>query len=340
MSTADLQKLPRWLAGNAGVAGVRLNRELGGGNANTTLLLDSDEGRLVLRAPAANAVSATAHRGIEREGRVLQALAGRAAVPAFVAWCEDSSVIGRPFLVARYVDGVSITNELPAAYPDSAETVNRLGEDLVTRLAGVHCLPWQDIGLADFGRPEGFLERQVTRWREIRRKDSVRPLPLLDSLADWLLENLPPAHPGALTHGDYHLDNTLCFRDRPGVAAIIDWELATIGDPLADIALLLMFWGNQRHATPPAFPHVQQVSRRVGVHSRQHLAALWSRETGMGLDHIDYHLCFAFWRLAAIVEGAYALYRRGSVDTDYARGLEQDVPALLEEAAAAAEGEW
>ena len=340
MSVIDLKALPAWLAAHAGLSGVSVVRELGGGNANMTLLLDSDDGRLVLRSPPANAVSENANRGIEREGRVLRALAGRARVPDFIAWCEDPSVIGSPFLVARYVDGVSLTEKLPDSYPDNVETINRLGEDLTSQLAKVHRLPWKEIGLADFGRPDDFLQRQVTRWRDVRRKDSVRPLPLLDSLADWLLDNLPPSHPGALTHGDYHLDNTLCFTDRPGVAAIIDWELATIGDPCADIALLLMFWGDRRYADPPAFPHVQKVSRRAGVHSRRALAELWSHETGFSLAHIDYYLCFAFWRLAAIVEGAYVLYRRGSVDTEYARGLEQDVPSLLQEAAAAANGEW
>lgn len=340
MSARDFRAIPQWLAANAGIPGARVVRELGGGNANTTLLLDTDAGRLVLRAPPADTISATAHRGIEREGRVLKALAGRAAVPDFITWCDDPGFIGSPFLVARFVEGVSITDTLPECYPDSPESVNRLGEDLITHLASVHRLPWKDLGLADFGRPEGFLERQVTRWREVRRRDSVRPLPLLDSLADWLLENLPPPHPGTLTHGDYHLDNTLSLADRPGLAAIIDWELATIGDPRADVALLLMFWGDSRYAEPPAFQHIQKVSRRAGAHSRRTLAALWSRESGIDLDHMDYHLCFAFWRLAAIVEGAYALYRRGKVDSDYALGLERDVPALLEEAAAAARGEW
>lgn len=340
MKTGTGHQLSAWLAANAGISGVNVSRELGGGNANTTLLLDSDDGRLVLRAPPANAVSAAAHRGIEREGRVLRALAGRATVPEFIAWCDDSGVIGSPFLVARFVEGVSITDTLPRLYPDTVDSVNGLGEDLVIQLASVHCLPWQDIGLDDFGRPDGFLQRQVTRWREVRRNDQVRPLPQLETLADWLLDNLPPTHPGSLTHGDYHLDNTLCFHDRPGLAAIIDWELATIGDPLSDVALLLMFWGEHRYADPPAFPHIQKVSRQAGVHSRRALAELWSQKTGIGLDHIDYYLCFAFWRLAAIVEGAYSLYCRGKVNSDYARGLEKDVPALLSEAAAAARGEW
>ncbi|MEQ8263196.1 phosphotransferase family protein [Pseudohaliea sp.] len=340
MSPEREAALRDWLAAVTGVSGARVAGELGGGNANVTLRLSSDDGPLVLRTPPENAVSAKAHRGIEREGKVLRALSGRARVPGFVAWCEDPAILGRPFLVVRHVDGVSITDTLPAAYPDSVETVNRLGEELVDELALVHKLPWASLGLDGFGRPEGFLERQVTRWREVRRGDQVRELPQLEALADWLLAEKPADHPGALTHGDYHLDNTLSLPDRPGLAAIIDWELATIGDPLSDLALLLMFWGDQRRADPPGFPQIQQVSRRSGVHSRRALAERWSRQTGIGLERLDYYLCFAFWRLAAIVEGAYVLFRRGKVDTTYARGIERDVPALLAEAAAAAKGDW
>lgn len=329
----------RWLEANAGVSGVRILRRLSGGNANLTLRLDSDAGPLVLRTPPENAISSTAHRGIERESRVLRALDGRARVPKMVAWCEDTSVIGRPFLVVGHVDGVAITDTLPGAYPDTLETVNRLGESLVDELAVVHSLPWESLGLERFGRPEQFLERQITRWRDTRAAAPVRELPLLAELAGWLLENLPAQGHASLIHGDYHLDNTLSFPDRPELAAIIDWELATIGDPLADLALLLMFWG-PRQLDPPGFRHIQAITRREGVHSRRALAERWSRATGLPLHDLDFYLCFAFWRLAAIVEGAWELYSAGKVDSDYARGLEYDVPALLEEAAEAAKGNW
>ncbi|HAN27876.1 MAG TPA: phosphotransferase family protein, partial [Haliea salexigens] len=167
----------------------------------------------------------------------------------------------------------------------------------------------------------------------------VRDLPLLDELAVWLLNNIPESGPVGLIHGDYHLDNTLSHPDRPGLAAVIDWELATIGDPLADLGLFLMFWG-PRELDPPGFRHIQAVSRCENVLSRRVLAERWGAATGFPLANLDFYLCFAFWRLAAIVEGAYSLYCQGKVDSDYARGLEYDVPALLEEAAAAARGHW
>lgn len=329
-----------WLRETRQINDVSISSALSGGNANVTLRLESADGPMILRTPPAAAVSANSHRGIERESRVLRALSGRARVPEFIAWCDDSALIGQPFLVSGFVEGVAITEQLPTAYADSVDSVNRLGEELVSALSNVHRQPWQELGLEDFGRPEGYLRRQIERWSAVREQDAVRELPQMQTLASWLLDKLPTASQSALTHNDYHLDNTLCSIHEPRLTAIIDWELATIGDPLADLALLLMFWGDKRQASPPGFPHVQAVSRREGVHSRQQLAKVWADATGISLDNLDFYMCYAFWRLAAIVEGAYLLFRQGKTDTEYARNLEFNVPALLEEASAAAQGDW
>lgn len=338
MSTLD-KPLSEWVAQHIGHTGVKVERALSGGNANLTLLIRTDTGPLVLRTPQDNAISPRAHRGIERESTVMRALGGWVKVPEVIAWCDDCEVIGRPFLLVSHVDGVSITDELPAAYPDTADSVNALGEGLIDELATIHQVPWQDAGLAEFGNPSNFLSRQINRWRDIRAQSSVRELPLIDSLAQWLTDNLPSAGPVGVVHGDYHLDNTLSSAQRPELAAVIDWELASIGDPLSDLGLFLMFWG-PRSIDPPGFSHVQKVSRREGVSSRRELAQRWAAATGYSLDRLDFYLCFAFWRLAAIVEGAWELYVEGKVDTAYAKGLEYDVPALLKEAEAAAAGDW
>lgn len=333
------QPLAAWIAAEAGMPGARVVRALSGGNANLTLLLETDSGPLVLRTPPENAISATAHRGIEREATVLRAIQGHVKAPQVMGWCEDPDIIGRPFLLVSHVNGTAITDTLPPAYPDTADSVNRLGEDLVDELAAIHRAPWRDIGLVKFGNPENFLQRQITRWQSVRAEAPVRELPLLHALGDWLSRNLPADGPVGLVHGDYHLDNTLSHPDRPGLAAVIDWELATIGDPVADLGLFLMFWG-PRDLDPPGFQHIQAVTRRRGIISRRALAERWGTATGYPLGNLDFYLCFAFWRLAAIVEGAYALYRQGKVDSAYARGLEYDVPALLAEAEAAAKGRW
>jgi len=337
---ASERSLAAWCATRLGRSGVRIERELSGGNSNVTLLLGSDQGPMVLRAAPANTISPTAHKGVERESVVMSALAGRAPVPGVLAWCEDATVFGRPFLLLEHVDGISITDRLPEAYR-APGAVDRLGEQLVDALAAIAVVPWQQIGLATFGKPGNFLPRQVERWLEIRRQSAVRTLPLLEQLARWLLDNVPASGPVGVVHGDYHLDNTLCSRDEPRLLAVIDWEMATIGDPLTDLGLLLMFWG-PRAVDPPGFARIQAVSRQPGAIGRRALAQRWASATGIDIDigRLDYYLCFAFWRLAAVVEGAYVLYRQGKVDTPYARDLEHDVPALLEEARLASRGEW
>ena len=217
--------------------------------------------------------------------------------------------------------------------------VNKLGEQLTDALAAIAIAPWQELELADFGNPENFLQRQIERWLKLRSKSGVRELPLLSELGQWLLENVPESAPVGIVHGDYHLDNTLCSATQPELLAVIDWEMATIGDPLTDLGLFLMFWG-PRAVEPPGFAHVQGVTRLKGVSNRRELASRWSGATGMSLDNLDYYMCYAFWRLAAIVEGAYELYVAGTVDTPYAKGLEYDVPALLDEARMAKDGDW
>jgi aminoglycoside phosphotransferase (APT) family kinase protein len=319
-----------WLEAHAGLAGATLGPRLGGGNSNVTQLVNAASGRAILRRPPDAAISSSAANGVRREHRVLSALAGRARVPRALAFCEDASLVGQPFVVTEFVPGVSITRSLPEAYPPGAATLARIGEELVDALADVHVVDWRASGL-EASAPQDYVPRQLERWRKVRRAESVRELPQLERLGAWLEARLPAGRPVGVIHGDYHLDNTLFASDSPRLLAIIDWELATVGDPLADLALMLAFWGPRR-VDPPGFAFVQAVTRATATVSREALAERWSRRTGIAVDSLDYYLAFAFWRLAAIVEGAYVLYRRGAVADDYSRRLEHDVPALLDEA--------
>ncbi|MEJ2533608.1 MAG: phosphotransferase family protein [Halioglobus sp.] len=332
------EQLQAWIRAELGRTGARVAKELSGGNSNVTQLIETDQGPLVLRTPPPDTISPRAHRGVEREAIVMRALQGHVAVPRVLAWCDDASVIGRPFSLVEHIDGISITDQLPASYA-GVEAVDSLGQQLVDALAAIATAPWQDLGLGQLGNPENFLKRQIERWLEIRRQSPVRDLPLLETLGQWLLANIPTEGPVGVVHGDYHLDNTLCAASAPQLLAVIDWEMATIGDPLTDLGLFLMFWG-PRTEEPPGFAHVQAVTRLPGVTSRRALAERWSRATGISIAALDFYLCFAFWRLAAIVEGAWGLYVEGKVDTPYARNLEHDVPALLREAERAAAGGW
>ena len=295
----------------------------------------------MVRTPPANDISPTSALGIQREAEILRAIQDfPVRAPRVLAWCDDSSVIGRPFLVQEMVDGVAITDSLPEAYDASSATVNRLGEDLIDQLAVLHAVPPDLEALQQLGRPERFVERQIERWLGVRREHAVRDLPELFALGEWLGRNIPSAAAPAVIHGDYHLDNTLAARDKPEILAIIDWELATVGDCYMDVALTLMFWGDYRTCEPPAFSALQRVSRRPGIVSRRELAGRWAETLGRPLNHMNFYMALAFWRLAAIIEGAYGLHVAGKLDSDYARGLEYDVPALLAEAQRAAAGDW
>jgi aminoglycoside phosphotransferase (APT) family kinase protein len=321
-----------WMREHLGIAGARLGERLSGGNANVTQLVETPTGRLILRRPPDNALSASAARGVQREWRVLSALGRKARVPAARGHCEDASVLGQPFIVVDHVDGTAITWTLPDAYRDEPATLERIGHEMVDAIAEVHRLDWRELGMRAPDSTADYLTREIERWRQVRTGTKVRELPLVERLGAWLIEHKPRETRQVVIHGDYHLDNTLFARDEPRLEAIIDWELSTVGDPVADLALMLMFWGT-RALDPPGFAFVQAVTRRPGIVTREALAHRWSLATGIDVGDLDYYLAFAFWRLASIVEGAHVLRVQGLVDSEYARKLEYDVPALLEEAA-------
>lgn len=327
------RRLQAWLADATGRADIALGPVLAGGNSNVTRLIESREGRLVLRHPPVEVISDKAASGIEREYRVISALAGHAPVPRAVAWCSDPAVIGQPFAVTEWVEGVALTEKLPAGWPDTNETVNRLGLTMVEGIGRVHAVDWREILPPDFARPEGFVQRQVERWLKVRAADRVRDLPLLEEIGGWLLANQPASSRASVIHCDFHLDNCLVAPDQPELRIILDWEMATLGDPLVDLGLCLFFWQRDPQGEL-GFPFVQGLTNRPGVLPARALAERWSAVTGFDHDHIDYYIVFAAWRLAAIVEGAWVLHAGGKVDTAYSRGLERDVPALLHEAAA------
>ena len=330
----------RWLEEQLNWSEVQFLGPLSGGNSNLTWHFSSAEQACVVRTTPNEAISPNSARGIERESKVLKLVEGAVKAPKLIAWCDDLQVMGRPFLVQEWIDGRSVTATLPNSDWDLVGAANALGEDMMRQLADVHSIVWPHEALSTLGRPDNFLNRQLERWLAVRKEHAVRELPLLFELGTWLQDNMPVTERPALIHGDYHLDNTLVSVETPQIKAIIDWELATVGDPAMDVALALLFWGEKRVSETPAFSHLQAISRVSGVVDRRHLAAVWSEETGRSIDTMGYYITLAAWRLAAIVEGAYGLYAQGKVDTPYAAGLEHDVPALLAEAEQAAAGNW
>lgn len=329
--TGRYSRLGPWLAENAGIADAFVARELAGGNANVTCLVESGSGPLVLRHPPADTISPRAGAGILREFRFVSAIDGHAPVAKPVALCDDPTVIGTPFSVYAFVDGAAITDELPAAYDRGVETIDALGFAMMDALARVHAVDPVPARLFEADKANAFVSRQIERWRGERAKRSVRDLPNLEWLAEWLQAHTPEPEALRIVHCDFHLDNLLADRRIPEIKAILDWEMATVADPLVDVGLATALW-NRDESEQPGFVFVQRVSNRPGVADGGALARRWADRTGLSIDALPYYQVFALWRLAAIVEGAFVLHREGKVNGAYERGLEHDVPALLTQA--------
>jgi aminoglycoside phosphotransferase (APT) family kinase protein len=325
--------LKSWLSDATGDAGPFTFVPLSGGNSNETLAVSSPANDWIIRRPPAASLAPSAH-AMDREYLLLQALADQPVpAPKPIALCTDAEIPQTPALVMERVDGVALTDSLPDSYPAPAPAARAVGEAVVDALAALHSVPWSETGLETFGKPEGFLERQVPRWRGQLDRYMVRELPHLDALTEWLEHNRPSSFEPGILHGDFHFDNCLMSVAPPiQVEAIVDWEMATIGDPLLDLGLFLGFWGTERPERP-AMPRVQAISRVDGAPSREELAARYADRSGRSVENIDWYTAFALWKLAMIVEGAFAQYLDGRLRTPYAAALEHDVPALLRESA-------
>lgn len=325
--------LVRWLESVMGWSGAVTLIRCHGGNSNQTYRLICGDHRCILRRPPRELLAETAH-SMEREHRLLTALGPTAVpVPAALAYCADRAVVGAPFLLMELVDdAVGLTDSLPDAYGRPGPAMERIGEAAIAALAALHSVDSEAAGLADFGRPEGYLARQVPRWRRQYQGYSRRSIPHFDGVADWLDANRPQPQPPALLHGDFHLDNCLFDQASPELRAIVDWEMGTLGDPLVDIGLFLALWG-ERPVAPCAMPSLQAVTRLPGTPGRDQLAGLYARLTGRSLAGLRWYMAFALWKLAAIIEGAYTQHLDGRLDSTYSAALETEVPRLVEEAA-------
>jgi aminoglycoside phosphotransferase (APT) family kinase protein len=304
VSPSPAGALSDWLGNN--VAGFRLparQQVLPGGNSNVTLLLTDSAGqRFVLRQPPVGTALATAH-DVLREARILRALdAAKLPVPSVVASCDDLSVLGVAFVVMRYVEGT---------HCHTSEDANGLtvpvrraaGDNLAHALALLHALDVDSIGLGNLGPRDDYLARQLRRWRRQVDVDRQRDTEDIDRTCDLLREFVPEQRRVAVVHGDVRLDNCILSADG-GVLAIVDWEICALGDPLADLGVLLAYWaepGDEIRALndPP--------TAVGGFATRSELAASYLRAADLPADtDVAFYVAFAWWKLACIVEGVWA----------------------------------
>jgi aminoglycoside phosphotransferase (APT) family kinase protein len=323
----DPDRLAPWLDVQQLAPGRALSVErITTGHSNETFLVRRGDAEWILRRPPRVPLAPTAHDMV-REARVLRALGtAHVPVPRLVAACSDPSVIGTPFHLTERLDGWVIRERAPEPFlvPDARD---RVGAAFVDALATLHAADWRGLGLADFGRPEGFLERQVARWTRQLETYRQRPLPDMDALAAWLASHRPPGEPPALIHGDYHLDNVMFAPALPPrVIAILDWETATIGDPLVDIGLATALWPDPDDEDLPMGDSVR------GFGSRAALAARYAEASGRSLAHLPYYQALGLFRLACILEGSWARHVRGAADDPYFAALGAGVPAMARRA--------
>ncbi|MCU1363628.1 MAG: hypothetical protein JWM55_1456 [Acidimicrobiaceae bacterium] len=285
---------------------------LGGGTQNVLLSFRLGGRRFVLRRPPLHKRD-NSDETMRREARVLGALAHtRVPHPALIATCLDHEVIGAAFYLMEPVEGANPTLGLPPAYDSHRDWRHAIGLAVVDGAAAIGAVDYQAVGLADFGRPEGFLERQVARWR--RQLDSYLTLPgypgpeipNLEKIGDWLEENRPRTWTPGLIHGDYHLANVLVAFDQPAVKAIIDWELSTIGDPLLDLGWLLATW--------PDAAETISVQPWDGIPTSAELVTRYADSSERDLSAVAWYAVLACYKLGIILEGTHARALAGQAD--------------------------
>jgi len=324
---------PRWAEGT-----VRL---ISGGKSNLTYRVESPAGRVVLRRPPLGAVLPTAH-DMAREHTVIAALADSGVpVPAALHLCTDASVLGAPFHVMSHIDGPVVRTAFPAGYAEEPEQRRAIGEALIDILARLHAVDIDAAGLGDFGRPVGFLARQMRRWAGQWEASRVAASPALDALAASLAASVPESPSATVVHGDYRLDNTVLHPSTPGrIAAVLDWEMATIGDPLADLGLLLVYW---QAPLDPSNPLAAQTGAGVtslpGFPDRAQLCARYADRTGRDLSRLPWYVAFGCFKLAVVVAGIAARHRAGAMIGDGFEGIGNALEPLVRRGQAELDGD-
>ncbi|MGW8483038.1 phosphotransferase family protein [Microbacterium sp. NPDC055903] len=308
---------------------------IGEGQSNATFLLARGEERFVFRRGPRPPLPPSAHDML-REARVQQAL-GRAGVPVprILAVCEDDGVLGTPFYIMEHLDGDVVTDRMPVRLDEPAGR-RALATASVDALADLHALDVRDGELATLGRPDGYLARQVDRFASLWPTVSRRSLSGVDRLAEWLRDNLPLSHRASVVHGDYRIGNLMFRRaGQADVQAILDWEMATLGDPLADLGYFIATYADPDAAPTPL--ELTPVTRGEGFPRRAELVARYVDRTGADVSALAWYQALALWKAAVFCEAIYTRWLDGErPGDDFGPALEAGVPALLRAAADAA----
>ena len=304
-------RVEAWLVANiAGATAPFTYTQIAGGHSNLTFRVDDSAGNAyVLRRPPLGHRLASAH-DMRREHRIIAGLAGTdVPVAPALGLCEDESVNELPFYVMKFVDGHVVRDRESAVRILGKDGCRRASESIVDTMAAIHAVDLQATGLADLGKHEGYIARQLKRWHGNIMEQRTRDLPLVDSVHQRLMERIPEQGAATIVHGDYRLDN--CMVDSDGnVIAVLDWEICTLGDPMADLGLLMVYWTGP---DDEASAWSNSVCTAPGFMNRAELARRYAEVSGRDISHLDFYVAFAYWKLACIIEGVYARYLGGAL---------------------------
>ena len=286
---------------------------ISGGKSNLTYHVAGGGKEWVLRRPPLGHVLPTAH-DMAREYRVLAALAGtNVPVPRPHALCEDRTVNDQPFYVMDYCAGVIVAEELPEGFATTLDERDRMSGALVDTLVALHAVDYNAVGLSDFGRPEGYVERQVRRWGEQWERSKTREVPVVDEAMRRLKGSVPVSPAPTIVHGDFRFGNMILNANDPGrVEAILDWEMATLGDPLSDLAYTLIYWGEETDdPVRLELRRMASVTARPGFWTRDQIVQAYGQRSGRNVEAIDFYQVLAYYKLAVICEGIHSRYLAG-----------------------------
>jgi len=300
---------------------------VGDGHSNVTFALSTG---VVLRRPPRGPLPPSAH-DVLREARLLRALEPTPVrAPKVLAVCDDPSVIGSPFYVMEKVQGDVITTSIPEPLDNPAER-SRIADELIDGLVELHTVDWREVGLEGFGKPTGYLERQLRRFTGLWEHNRTRELPQVSDVGRWLAANLPQSPTATIVHGDYRLGNTMFARGAPArLAAILDWEMATIGDPLADIGYMMLHW-TEAGDEVGRFT-LQSVTSEPGFPTRQELIGRYENRSGRSMQSLSWYVALALWKAVVFMEGNYKRAITGASDDPYLIAFGEGVVELADRA--------
>ena len=331
---SDPAKLDAWISANTDPPAGTLTKVslISGGRSNLTYRLDfhdqagdqAADQALVLRRPPLGHVLPTAH-DMSREYRVLSALAGTSIpVPTPVAFCDDTQIVDAPFYLMRYVTGRVLRTREDGAQVTAGQA-RQLSESVIDMLAAIHGVDIEAVGLAGFGRPAGYMTRQLARWQRQWELSNSREVPGYDDLVRRLAADLPESADGTLVHGDLRLDNMLVTLEPTRVEAVVDWEMSTLGDPLADLGLTLMYWTDPGDEDWLRVSEGGSVTAIPGFMSRADAARRYADLTGRDISAIGYYIAFGCFKLAVVLEGIHARFLQNKT---VGEGFEREGPAV------------